>query len=241
MQSKKQIVTAIVASSLLWGITSSPAAAVSLDFLKNNPLFDLVGQVQRYINQAEQYISQMITNKIKPLEETINKDLESAINEASGALGFPDPIATRQGVEETLANSDVAVNPIDRTTNEVDRQITRASAAATLGQEGQQQTKAEIAGTKQSVDTVQQQAQLAAEEVVTQNVMKRIAQQNVQISSMLGGLRKDNLQAAQRQELANINLTNISRSVDGQNQARSSEIVGTGLGTLRITSQAKLF
>ncbi|MBD2185898.1 hypothetical protein H6S82_27695 [Planktothrix sp. FACHB-1355] len=166
MQSKKQIVTAIVASSLLWGISSSPAAAVSLDFLKNNPLSDLVGQVQRYINQAEQYISQVITDKIKPLEETINKDLESAINEASGALGFPDPIATRQGVEETLANSDVAVNPIDRTTNEVDRQITRASAAATLGQEGQQQTKEEIAGTKQSVDTVQQQAQLAAEEVV---------------------------------------------------------------------------
>lgn len=241
MQAKKQIVTAILASSLLWGIGSSPATAVSLDFLESNPLSDIVQQIQRFINQAEQYISQVITDKIEPLEEAINEDLESAMNEAKGALGFPDPIATRQGIEETLADSDVAVNPIDRTTNEVDRQITRASAAAILGQEGQQQTQKEIAATQQSVDAVQQQAQQAAEEVVTQNVMKRIAQQNVQISSMLGGVRKDNLQAAQRQELANINLTNISRSIDGQNQALSSELVGAGLGTLRITSQAKLF
>ena len=241
VKSKKQIITAVVASSLLWGISSTPAKAVTLDFLENTPLSNLLEQVQRFINEAENYITQAIADKIKPLEQALNEDLASAINEAKGVLGLPDPIATRKGVEETLAQTSSAVNPLERATNEVDRQVTRASAAAVLSQQGQQQTQEEIAATKQSVDAVQQQAQQAAQEVVTQNVMKRIAQQNVQISGTLGALRKDSLQTAQRQELANINLTNISRSIDGQNQARSNEVVGAGIETLRITSQAKLF
>jgi hypothetical protein len=68
-----------------------------------------------------------------------------------------------------------------------------------------------------------------------------MALQNAQISSVLGSLRADSLQAAQRQELTNVNLTNISRSIDGQNQAKQAEMVGTGLEVLRTTSRARLF
>ena len=39
----------------------------------------------------------------------------------------------------------------------------------------------------------------------------------------------------------NLNLTNISRSVDGQNQARQKEVVGQGFSNLRTASQARLF
>lgn len=233
---KSRTITTFVVSLSLCGIASIPASAVPI-----NPLSDLLGQIQRYFNQAENYISQALAEKIKPLEEAVNKDFQTAINSAIGVLGIPDPIATRKSVEETLSDSDVAVNPLERTTNEVDRQITRSTAAATLGTEGQQRTQQEITATKQSVDLVQQQAQQAQEEVVTQNVMKRIAQQNTQISAMLGAMRNDSLQSAQRQELANINLTNISRSLDSQNQAKSNEMVGAGLETLKITSRAKLF
>ncbi|MFB2834225.1 hypothetical protein [Floridanema evergladense] len=233
---KSRTITTFVVSLTLCGLASIPASAVPI-----NPLSDLLGQIQRYFNQAENYISQALAEKIKPLEEAVNKDFQTAINSAIGVLGIPDPIATRKSVEETLSDSDVAVNPLERTTNEVDRQITRSTAAATLGTEGQQRTQQEITATKQSVDLVQQQAQQAQEEVVTQNVMKRIAQQNTQISAMLGALRNDSLQSAQRQELANINLTNISRSLDSQNQAKSNEMVGAGLETLKITSRAKLF
>lgn len=233
---KTKILTTFVVSLTLCGIASIPASAVQI-----NPLSDLLGQIQRYFNQAENYISQALAEKIKPLEEAVNEDFKTAINSATGVLGIPDPIATRKSVEETLSDSDVAVNPLERTTNEVDRQITRSTAAATLGTEGQQRTQQEITATKQSVDLVQQQAQQAQEEVVTQNVMKRIAQQNTQISAMLGAMRNESLQSAQRQELANINLTNISRSLDSQNQAKSNEMVGAGLETLKITSRAKLF
>lgn len=238
---KTKILSTFAVSLTLCGIASLPASAVTLDFLGNNPLSDLFGQIQRYFDRAESYISQALAEKIKPLEEAVNEDFQTAINSAIGVLGLPDPITARKGVEETLSDSDVAVNPLDRATNEVDRQITRSTAAATLGTEGQQRTQQEITATKQSVDLVQQQAQQAQEEVVTQNVMKRIAQQNTQISAMLGAMRNDSLQSAQRQELANINLTNISRSLDSQNQAKSSEMVGAGLETLKITSRAKLF
>ena len=71
--------------------------------------------------------------------------------------------------------------------------------------------------------------------------MKRIAQQNTQITGILGAMRTDGLKYKQSQDLANLNLTNISRSVDGQNQARQKEVVGQGFSNLRTASQARLF
>lgn len=240
-QPKKQLIVAILTSSFLWNLSSPPAQAAPLDFLGDNPFSDLLAQIQQFIDHAEQYIDQVISEKIQPLEDLVQADLQSAFKEAKGALGLPDPIAARQEIEDTLSETDIAVNPLEKATNEADRQITRASAAAVLGTEGQQQTAEELGITQNSVDAVQQQASAAASEVVTQNVMKQIAQQNVQMSSLLGSLRKDSLQTAQRQELTNLNLTNISRSLDGQNQVRQSEVVGAGMESYRISAGAMLF
>lgn len=240
-QPKKRLIVAILTSSFLWNLSSQSVQAAPLDFLGNNPLSDLLAQMQQFIDHAEQYIDQVISEKIQPLEDMIQADLQSVFKEAKGALGLPDPIVARQEIEDTLSETDIAVNPLEKATNEADRQITRASAAAVLGAEGQQQTAEELTITQDSVDAVQQQASEAASEVVTQNVMKQIAQQNAQMSSLLGGLRKDSLQTAQRQELTNLNLTNISRSLDGQNQVRQSEVVGAGMESYRISTGAILF
>jgi hypothetical protein len=60
-------------------------------------------------------------------------------------------------------------------------------------------------------------------------------------AGILGAMRTDGLKSKQSQDLANLNLTNISRSLDGQNQARQKESVGQGFNNLRTASQARLF
>jgi hypothetical protein len=110
-----------------------------------------------------------------------------------------------------------------------------------LTKEGQENMKAEVEKTQTSIETVSIFSDAAQNDVVTQNVMKRIAQQNTQISGILGEMRSDGLKSKQSQDLANLNLTNISRSLDGQNQSRQKEVVGQGFSNLRTASQARLF
>lgn len=224
----------------LMGVVSTPAYATT-NAGGDNFFTQVFGELNHQLESVRSYLDKIVADKLKPLSESLGKDLDSALSSATGVLGLPDPTQSRKDVEEIASTADIPVYSADKATNEVDRQITLAASDATLGREGQQRIKEQASQTQNSVDTVQQQANAAQQEVVTQNVLKQIALQNTRTTAILGSLRADSLQAAQRQELANLNLTNISRSVDAQNQAMQAEKVGTGFDTLRITSRARLF
>lgn len=226
---------------VLIGTISVPAKAVTIPIQGDNPLSQIFQQFNQQLGSLRDYADKILTQKLQPLSESLGKDIDAAVSSTAGALGLPDPIKSRDDVEKIASSPPRPVYSADRAANEVDRQITRGAVASTLGEEGQQVMKQEAEATQNSVGLVEQQAQAAQGEVVTQNVMKQIALQNAQTAAVLGSMRADSLQSAQRQELTNLNLTNISRAVDGQNQAKQAEIVGAGLDTLRITSRAKLF
>ena len=187
------------------------------------------------------YVESILESKLEPISASLGKDIEAAINETLGVLGLPDATLSRTEVEKIAATSDTAVNTVEQATNEVDRQITRAFLDGTLGKNGQQLTTREVEKTQISIERVQSYAAAAQDEVVTQNVMKRIAQQNTSTAAILGAIRADGLKSKQSQDLANLNLTNISRSLDGQNQANQKEVVGQGFSNLRTAAQARLF
>ena len=220
------------------GVTS--AYALEIPIIKNTPLAQVFNQWQQQLSSLN-YISSTLSRKLEPLTESLKGDLQAAVDNAIGVLGLPDSTETRGKVEDIAANSDSTVNTVERATNEVDRQITRASADATLSKEGQQSTKEQFEKTQTSIEQVQANGEAAQDDVVTQNVMKRMAQQNTQIAGILGAMRTDGLKSKQSQDLANLNLTNISRSLDGQNQAQQKEVVGQGFNNLRTASQARLF
>ena len=206
-----------------------------------NPLVTVIEQLQEQTGSVNKYISSTISRKLDNLSKSLEGDLQAVVQEAAGVLGLPDAGEVRKEIEEIASGSNNAVNSVDRATNELDRQITRAQTETTLSKEGQKSMEAEVEKTQTSIETVSIFSDAAQNDVVTQNVMKRIAQQNTQISGILGAMRSDGLKTKQSQDLANLNLTNISRSLDGQNQARQKEVVGQGFSNLRTASQARLF
>ncbi len=221
------------------GLTS--AYALEIPILQNTPLAPVFDQWQSQLTSLNKYVSSILTNKLESLTESLGKDISAAINETMGALGLPDSTEARERVEDIAASANNAVNTVEKATNEVDRQITRAASDTTLSREGQQRTKEQVEKTQSSIEQVYTDANAAQSEVVTQNVMKRIAQQNTQVAAILGAMRSDGLKLQQSQDLANLNLTNISRTLDGQNQARQKETIGQGFNNLRTTAQARLF
>jgi hypothetical protein len=237
MNKPNKLVIAVVGMGVISTVSISSASALEIP----NPLAKVFDQWQEQINSINKYVFSTISQKLEVLSESLPEDLKAAVNESVGALGLPDATETREKVEEIVASANTAVNPVDKATNEIDRQITRADSDRTLSKEGQQITKLQVGKTQISIEQVENSGEAAQEEVVTQNVMKRIAQQNTQIAGILGAMRSDGLKSKQSQDLANLNLTNISRSLDGQNQARQKESVGQGFNNLRTASQARLF
>ncbi|AKG21349.1 hypothetical protein [Calothrix sp. 336/3] len=235
-ETKKLIITGI-SIGVISIVSISSASALEIP----NPLAKVFEQWQEQLSLINKYVSSIIYQKLENLSESLQGDLKAAVNESVGALGLPDATETREKVEEIFASANTAVNPVDKASNEIDRQITRADSDKTLSKEGQQITKLQVEKTQSSIEQVENSGEAAQEEVVTQNVMKRIAQQNTQIAGILGAIRTDGLKSKQSQDLTNLNLTNISRSVDGQNQTKQKEVVGQGFNNLRTTSQARLF
>lgn len=214
----------------------SHASASSIPFI-----FNTINQLKQELNSIDNYVESVLESKLEPLASSLGKDIETAINETLGVLGLPDAIEARTEVERIAASSDNAINTVEQVTNEVDRQITRAVVDSTLSKNGQKLSLQEVEKTQNSIERVQIYSAAAQDEVVTQNVMKRIAQQNTSTTAILGAMRADGLKSKQSQDLANLNLTNISRSLDGQNQMRNKEIVGQGFSNLRTAAQARLF
>ena len=237
MKLKRRIVIFIGAFSIATIGIGSSAYALKI----SNPLTALVEQWQEQTGSVNKYISSTISRKLDNLSESLEGDLQAVISDATGILGLPDATKVREEIEVWAADNDNAVNSVDKATNELERQITRADSDVTLSKKGQENMKAEVEKTQTSIETVSIFSDAAQNDVVTQNVMKRIAQQNTQITGILGAIRTDGLKSKQSQDLANLNLTNISRSIDGQNQARQKEVVGQGFSNLRTASQARLF
>jgi hypothetical protein len=237
----KKVVYGTAFALAILGTANTSTLAMTVPFQGDNPLAQVFEQFTSQLGSLQNYVSSILSDKIEPLADSLGGDLQAAIDEAIGALGLPDPTVARKEVEKIASSSEAAVNPVETATNEVDRQITRAFSTATLGKEGQERTQQQIQRTQQSIERVQQQATAAQGEVVTQNVMKQIAQQNAQQAAILGAMRADGLRQQQSQDLANVNLTNISRAVDGQNQAKQRETVGQGFQNYRTAAKARLF
>ncbi|MBD2206611.1 hypothetical protein H6G33_31020 [Calothrix sp. FACHB-1219] len=237
MNKLNKLTITIVGITIISTIGVSSAYALEIP----NPLAKVFDQWQEQLSSIDKYIDSIVYRKLGNFSKSVQGDLQAAVNESVGALGLPDAKEVRGEIEDIVASNDSAVNSVEQTTNEIDRQITRADSDTTLSKEGQELTKQQVEKTQISIEQVQADASAAQGEVVTQNVMKRMAQQNTQIAVILGAMRTDGLKLKQSQDLANLNLTNISRSLDGQNQAHQKETVGQGFNNLRTASQARLF
>jgi hypothetical protein len=157
-----------------------------------------------------------------------------------GELGMPDLADWRDSVqsavneEEDYASAGVA-------SNHLEREVVRAKSEGTLSEQGQQSVSQRVKETSESVAQVDQEAQAAQEETVTQKVLKRVALQNAQQAALMGSVQTELLDLSVKQDLSNRSLSNISEGLDSQNLAWQSEMEGTALSTLQTTSLAGLF
>ena len=217
-----------------------PAAASPLD----GTLDDLFGHVEQAVNDAKSYLKETVSGYL----EAIPDELDGVLNTALGELGLMDPNQARLDITHELQNAtdgDLAQSdPIQagqELANELDRQITRAQVDTVLSNEGQTATRHKLSWVEDTLGQVEQHATSAQSAVSTQEAIKQMAQQNARHADVLGAVQSELVQSRQDNQLTNLNLTNISQSLDQQTRARQLQGLGNALDTLKISAQARLF
>lgn len=172
------------------------------------------------------------------------------MQDSLGEMGIPNPNEVRGRIDDgavSLSPADIPdafeINKVVWGTyagNQVDRDLTRLGIETVLGATGQQRMKQESDSTQSTVKGIVTDADVAQKLDVTQDVMKKQIRIFAQQSLILGAMRADAMQARVDMQYTNLNITNISRSLDEANRARRVEDSAQAAKLLFIASQAHL-
>lgn len=172
------------------------------------------------------------------------------IEGAQGEMGVPNPNTVRGEIEADAANAptdttqDVfELNPVVHgvyAANNVDRDLTRIQVQTILSEQGQAKTKEQIDATQEVVEGIATDADDAQELDVTQDVMKKQIKAFAQQSLILGQMRSDALQARLDTQFTNLNLTNMSRTLDEVGRSDRSAHSANAMFLIEVSGLSQL-
>lgn len=249
---------------------------LSLSFLIILPATAQLGKVwtdfQSYSTDLQNYLTNNVNDSLKPLE----LQSQNAIYNATGELKIPNPVDAGQIVSNDIFLNSISDkfenNPVVRSTlvsNEINRLITRSSAAGVLGVNGQIRSKTKLEDTENrlekigiftdDVDENQQSFLNQIEDSI------RLATGNPTALGQLLGIRDQTnlqyqqvkiqreqvkivaetlgqtIQTNQSLQYTNLNLASLSQQMEDTNRARRVDASAEAARLLRTTSQADLF
>ena len=204
--------------------TSSANAATNT----NNQSKSLLQQIEGIITSLKTYINQYDQEFSQGWGET-SGEIHGAIQSSIGDLGIPDPILSGKKISTTVGNQKTDLSIIDPRLTGINAQhewhqdYSFGQSESVLGKEGQKEHNQETEISNNAVQTSNEIAEQAQQDVITQEILKKIAIQNVQSTLLLKSLQQ-NLQVQTRAgAVANMNLTDMSERMDQQSRKQEYE------------------
>ncbi|QLE59721.1 hypothetical protein [Nostoc sp. TCL26-01] len=257
----RTIIVTILASQLFWNSIPAPAevsdsSAVVVDTIEveadsdvANPAkkpkktflektLDLYIKGQEYLTTAKKYVDldfKKFGIKWGSLNTEIGKAIDKAIKE-----GQKDPYKTGDGVNDAVSEQE-DTNLIDTPPEvqgenaeiDVHQAYTRAQSQAVLGREGQKNQAEEVQITNTAVSDSLEQADAAQADVVTQDILKKMAIQNVQTAMLVRATHGESQRQTQLLATSNMNLADINNQMSIEEKKRQAESSATSREILR--------
>ncbi|MBC6431889.1 hypothetical protein FM036_14280 [Nostoc sp. HG1] len=201
---------------------SSPANA------QTNQNQSFLTQFQQIYSSLQTYISNYqkeFTKSLGKLEAELNQAIESSI----GDLGIPDPLKAGKNIEKVIEKQEGNLLILDsriqaeNAIKEWNQQYTRGQAQSVLGVEGQRVQSQEAAITNDATAQSSENANAAQDDVITQDILKKVAIQNLQSVVIAKSIHSESQKQSRSLAVANINLADISGRLDEQAAAKEQE------------------
>lgn len=177
-----------------------------------------------------------------------SSSISDILSDSTGPIGIPNPNTARQEIEKGIKQGDTAPDAFEinaqvyavQAGNLGDRVVTRQAIESLLGEKGQEQLAQELEGAKEIVAGNEQRAEAAQELDVTQDIMKLFIQNDAQTSALAAGIRADLARLRVDTQFTNLNLTNISRTLDESARHERVEQAARSAKILSLSAQAGL-
>ncbi|MGL5194588.1 MAG: hypothetical protein ACRC8Y_13460 [Chroococcales cyanobacterium] len=232
---------AILAAML---IEISPASALTRPQIPQNllqsPLEQIVREFKQRLSSFQFYVHDILGERLDSLSQQVQTDIFAVVEDAKGRLGIPDPGEIRLRLEELIANENPTYD-VEWAATEVERQLARAQASETFSKQGQILQEERLERIQASVEQTQQLGMEAQQDRATQDVMKRIAAQNTELGALLGSMYADQQRVHRSADLQNLQLSNISRTLDTQTRTQNAQGLGASFQVMRTAGFGRLF
>ncbi|QLE53647.1 hypothetical protein FD724_37255 (plasmid) [Nostoc sp. C057] len=185
-------------------------------------------QFQQIYSSLQTYISNYqkeFTKSLGKLEAELNQAIESSI----GDLGIPDPLKAGKNIEKVIEKQEgnlLILDPriqADNAIKDWNQQYTRGQSESVLGVEGQRVQSQEAAITNDATAQSSENAAAVQEDVITQDILKKVAIQNLQNVVIAKSIHSEAQKQSRSLAVANINLADISNRLDEQAAAKDEE------------------
>jgi len=192
-------------------------------------------QNQSFLTQFQQIYSSLqtyVSNYQKEFTKSLGKleaELTQAIESSVGDLGIPDPLKAGKNIEKVIQKQEgdlLILDPriqADNAIKEWNQQYTRGQSESVLGAEGQRVQSQSAAITNDATAQSSKNAAAAQQDVITQDILKKVAIQNLQSVVIAKSIHSEAQKQSRSLAAANINLADISSRMDEQAAAKDQE------------------
>jgi hypothetical protein len=175
--------------------------------------------------------------------------ISSILLESVGELGIPDVYQARIKIQKELDKAGQTPEPFLNNPelygillgNVGDRSATALNSQTVISEDGQAQAQQEIEQSSEIVQTILDTSDEAQSYDSTQDVVKALARINAQQTVISAMHHASDLKSRGDTQFTNLNLANISRSLDQENRHKQSQSSVDGFQLLNLTAQSHLF
>lgn len=238
----------LVASKLLTLLilTSAYPAKAATQTQQASTQQSFLQQVQQTINSLKTYINQYGQEFSQGWGE-LNSQLNQIISSSIGDLGIPDPLKSGKQISQVIGQQQPDLLTIDPGLQGDDaerswhQQYTLGQSQSILGTEGQKVQSQEAETSNNALATSSNNADAAQNDIVTQDILKKIAIQNSQAAIINKSIQGEAQKQTQALAAANINLADISGQMDLQARRQQNEDISSAKQILNAAAFADGF
>lgn len=183
--------------------------------------------------------------------ENVIKDAEALISGTNGDLGTPDPTTAGERIRKAIENNanSTVVTTIEtppeivgqNAERELHQKYTIGQSQSILGAAGQNIQSQEADMSNNALSTSDNTATAAQQDVVTQDILKKIVIQNLQATIINKSLHSEAQKQTRALATANMNLADISSRMDEQAKEQERQTRAAVRGAIQSSAAIDVF
>ncbi|MHC5819244.1 MAG: hypothetical protein ACYT04_26035 [Nostoc sp.] len=220
-------VSSLLSTTILIGNSCNQAWGLELAFLTQ--FQQVYTSLKSRISEYETEFNQALGQSYGEINGEITRQLWVAVDSTIGSLGIPDPLESGEKIKEVIRSQKPDITQPNSNTQADNaelswhRQYTLGQSQSTLGVDGQRVQAQEADLTNNALSTSSDNANAAQVDIVTQDILKKMATQNLQNVIISKAIHGESQKQTRALAAANINLVDISKNISSQSRKEDAQ------------------